>query len=330
MPNGWRASVDIAPDWSADFAAAAPGQLQGQPGDEQVHDPVGDQPDPGEVLEGVAVPGAPSGAHGRIRPLHVQSLALLRRVPPKQFSLAQWRGRTPGEHVGRVRDTGPVASEGTGMLTAGGLDDTSPDVARRTWPRWVLLGLAMIAVAVAAVVTESLGARLLVGSLGLFLALRGAFLLRGARTEAVTGDLARRARGLGSQATVLGMAGLAVALASTSLSGRVLLVVVPVSLFAGAAALLPRGGVARRGGQALLVWSVLVTGLLIVTGVAQSWGRAADVATVVGALGLAVLAVPVLLGAVRLRQIGRQPVSVMPAACAGCACGAGGCGALPR
>ena len=45
-----------------------------------------------------------------------------------------------------------------------------------------------------------------------------------------------------------------------------LLVGVPVVLLAGALALLSRSGTARRGGQVLLVWGVLVTGLLVVTG----------------------------------------------------------------
>jgi hypothetical protein len=93
--------------------------------------------------------------------------------------------------------------------------------------------------------------------------------------------------------------------------------------------LLVRGGSARRGGQALLVWSVLVAGLLVVTGVVQGWGRATDVAMVVTALAVAVLGVPLLIGAAQLRAVAAQPARApAPAACAGCACGAGGCGAL--
>ena len=101
----------------------------------------------------------------------------------------------------------------------------------------------------------------------------------------------------------------------------------PVVLIAAAGALLVREGrTARRGGQALLVWSVLVTGLLAVTGFAQGWDRAAEVATVVSALALAVLAVPLLVAAVHLRTIAARPVPAAPAGCGGCACGAGGCG----
>ena len=94
-------------------------------------------------------------------------------------------------------------------------------------------------------------------------------------------------------------------------------------------ALLARGGLARRGGQALLVWSVLVGGLLVVTGIGQSWDRAASVATVVAALAVAVLAVPLLIGAANLRAVGARPDPEpgRPLGCAGCACAGGGCAA---
>ncbi|MGZ4546745.1 MAG: hypothetical protein ACXVXT_15250, partial [Blastococcus sp.] len=85
---------------------------------------------------------------------------------------------------------------------------------------------------------------------------------------------------------------------------------------------------ARRGGQALLVWSVLVIGLLVLTGLAQGWGRATDVVTVVAALAVAVLGVPLLIGAAQLRAVAAQPAPAPAAGCGGCACGAGGCGAL--
>ena len=117
-------------------------------------------------------------------------------------------------------------------------------------------------------------------------------LLRGARSGAVGPALAPRARRLGTGALVVGAAGLVVAVSSGVLAARVLLVAVPVVLLAAGVALLGRGGAARRGGQALLVWTVLVTGLLVATGLAQGWARAADVATVVAALAVAVLGVP--------------------------------------
>ena len=117
------------------------------------------------------------------------------------------------------------------------------------------------------------------------------------------------------------------AVASAGLAAGVLLVGVPVLLFVTAGALLARSGrTARRGGQALLVWSVLVTALLAVTGFVQGWDRAAEVATVVSALAVAVLGVPLLVAAVHLRTIAARPVPAAPAGCAGCACGAGGCG----
>jgi len=212
-----------------------------------------------------------------------------------------------------------------GILSADTLAAATPDVARRTWPQWLGLGVALIAVAVTAVVWDAAGARLLLGALGLFFVVRGVALIRDARSMTV--DLAGRARALGSGAVVGGLAGLAVAVASADLSARVLLVGVPVVLLGASAALLARGAVARRGGLALLVWSLLVTGLLVATGLGQSWARAADVATVVTALAVAVLGVPLLIGGLNLRAVAARPAPARPAGCGGCACGAGGCGA---
>ena len=227
-----------------------------------------------------------------------------------------------------MRDTGPVANGATGILTAGTQGLATPDEARRAWPQWLALGIAMIAVAVTSVLWDAAGARLLLGALGVFLVVRGAVLLRGARSGAVGRALAARARGLGTGALVTGAAAVVVAVSSGVLAARVLLVAVPVVLLVAAVGLLGRGGVARRGGQALLVWTVLVTGLLVATGVAQGWARAADVATVVAALAVAVLGVPLILAATGLRKVAAEPEpAAAPAGCAGCACGAGGCGA---
>jgi hypothetical protein len=227
-----------------------------------------------------------------------------------------------------VRDTGSVANGGTGILTTGTQGVATPEEARRAWPQWLALGIAMVAVAVVSVIWDAAGARLLLGALGLFLAVRGGLLLRGARSGAMAASLAGRARSLGAVAVVGGAAGLAVALVSGVAAARVLLVAVPVALLVAAVALLGRGGTSRRGGQALLVWTVLVTGLLVVTGLAQSWSRAADVATVVTALAVAVLAVPLIVAAAGLRTVAAEPAPpAAPAGCAGCACGAGGCGA---
>jgi hypothetical protein len=222
-----------------------------------------------------------------------------------------------------------VANGETGILTAGTSGVATPEEARRAWPQWLALGVAMIAVAVTSIFWDAAGARLLLGALGLFLAARGALLLRGTRSGAVGRALAPQVRSLGTGALAVGAAALVVALASGVLAARVLLVAVPVVLLAAAVRLLGRGGVARRGGQALLVWTVLVTGLLVATGVAQGWARAADVATVVAALAVAVLGVPLILASAGLRRVAAEPAPApRPAACAGCACGAGGCGAL--
>jgi hypothetical protein len=219
-----------------------------------------------------------------------------------------------------------VASGGTGILTSS-TETMAPEVARRTWPRWVGLGVLMIVVAVVAVLRVDAGARLLLGASGLFLVVRGALLVRGARSGAADAELAGRARGIGAAALGWGAAALVVALLSQAVAATVLLVAVPLLLLGAGAVLLARGGTARRGGQALLVWAVLVTGLLAATGLGQSWERAADVATVVTALVVAVLAVPVLVGAAGLRTVAARPGPAVRAGCAGCACGAGGCGA---
>jgi hypothetical protein len=225
-----------------------------------------------------------------------------------------------------------VANGGTGIPTAGARGIATPEEARRAWPQWLALGIAMIALGVGTAVTsvfwDAAGGPLLLGALGAFLAVRGAVLLRGAWSGAVGPALAPRARRLGTGALVVGAAGVVAAVSSGVLAARVLLVAVPVLLLAAAAALLSREGAARRGGQALLVWSVLVTALLVVTGIAKGWGRASDVATVVAALAVAVLAVPLIVAASGLRRVADEPVqAAVPAGCAGCACGAGGCGA---
>jgi hypothetical protein len=215
-----------------------------------------------------------------------------------------------------------VAALATGILTA----DASPAIARRTWPHWLGLGLAMLAVAVVALVWDAAGARLLLGAIGAFLAVRGAVLLGSAR--AIPDGLAGRVRGLGAASVVAGLAGLAIAVASAALAATVLLVAVPVVLLVAGVGLAARGGPARRGGQVLLVWSVLVGALLVVTGLGQGWDRAAGVATVVTSLAVAVLAVPLLIAAANLRAVGARPdpEPTRPLGCAGCACAGGGCG----
>ena len=221
-----------------------------------------------------------------------------------------------------MRENARVANGGNGILTA----EATPETARRAWPQWLALGLAMIAVAVVAVVWDAVGARLLLGGLGLLLVARGAVLLRAARSRALDRSTARQARSLGTAALAWGGAVLVVAIASAGLAAGVLLFLAPVALLAGGGALLSRGGrTARRGGSALLVWAALVIGLLVVTLAAQGFDRAAEVATVVTALVVAGLGVPLLVAALRLRTLAAAPVPA-PVGCGGCACGAGGCG----
>jgi hypothetical protein len=219
-----------------------------------------------------------------------------------------------------------VANGTTSTLTETLRGGLQPEAARRAWPRWLLLGLGMVAVAVVALGESAAGSRLLLGALGLFLGVRGAVLLRGAGSLD-TGSSVRAPR-LGAGAVLAGIAALVVAATSPAVSGAVLLVLVPLALLCAAAALVVRGGAARRGGQVLFVWAVLAVGLLGVTGFGQGWARAAELAVVVGALAVAVLGVPVLVAAWQLRALAARPVPSRPAGCAGCACGAGGCGAV--
>ena len=200
----------------------------------------------------------------------------------------------------------------TAALTA----QPTPDVARRSWPRYAALAAGMLAVAVAGAFWADGGARLLLGAIGVFLVTRGTGLLREGAGR--TGPAA---------IVAAGVLAVAAALVPGALAGQVLLVAVPVVLVGGSAVLLAGGGTSRRGGLALLVWSVLLTGVLVATGLGQDWARAADVARVVTALGLGVLGVPVLLAAASLRALAARPAPAPRAGCAGCACGAGGCGA---
>lgn len=219
-----------------------------------------------------------------------------------------------------------MANGTTSTLTETLRGGVLPDDARRAWPRWLLLGLGMIAVAVLALGWSAAGSRVLLGAVGLFFASRGVVLLR--RAGSLDAELRARARRLGAGAVLAGAAAVLVAGTSSIVSGAVLLVVVPLALVAAAAALVGRGGAARRGGQVLLTWAVLTAGLLAVTGFGQGWGRAAELAVVVGALAVAGLAVPVLVAAWQLRVAAARPASPEPAGCAGCACSGGGCGVL--
>ena len=217
-----------------------------------------------------------------------------------------------------------MASTATSTPTA----RTTPEVARRTWPGWLALGVAALLGALAALIWAPLGPSLLLGAVGAFLLGRGIAVLRSARS--MDRALAGRARLLGGVSAVAGLAGLVVAVVSTELAARVLLVAVPLALLLAAGALLGRGGVARVGGGVLLGWTLLVTALLVVRGITDGWDGAAWLATGAGAVAVAVLGVWLLVAAANLRTVARTPEPARPAACAGCACGAGGCGALER
>ncbi|SFL34323.1 hypothetical protein SAMN04488085_109215 [Geodermatophilus ruber] len=194
------------------------------------------------------------------------------------------------------------------------MERTSPEVARRTWPRWLAGGIALLLVAVVAVFWSDGGDRLLLGIVGAAAAVRGAI--------GTTRPPARRAA-----LVIGGLAAVGLALASAPLSGWVLLAGVPAALLTGALVLLGRGGAVRRSGQAGLVWTALLTGVLVVTGIASSWERAAGGAAVAAALGVGLVGVFLLVNAVNLRAVAVQPPApARPSACAGCACGAGGCG----
>jgi hypothetical protein len=188
------------------------------------------------------------------------------------------------------------------------------EAARRRWPLRAALGVALLLLAGAAVVTGDLGARLLLAGLGVLAAGHGVALLRGGSVPA------------GAPALAAGLAAAVVAAVSAAATGWVLLVGVPLFLLAGAGTALARGGAARRGGTALLVWALLVGGLLAATTAAQGIARGADVATVVAALATGLAAVPVLVAAAGLRAEARRPAPSRPLGCGGCACSAGGCG----
>ena len=207
-------------------------------------------------------------------------------------------------------DTGRVTAA-PDLMTA----QLAPDVAKRTWPWYLALGAGLVALGVVAALWAAGGARVLLTGVGVFLAVRGALLFRAG------------VRGAGATAFVVGL--LAAGAAPLPVAEPVLLVAVPVLLLGTALALIAHGGTARRGGLALLVWTVLVTGVLVATGLGQDWDRAADVARIAAAFAVAVLGVPMLLTAASLRSVAAQPppVPARPAGCAGCACSAGGCGA---
>lgn len=215
-----------------------------------------------------------------------------------------------------------MAGTDTGMLTT-----TTPEQARYTWPRRLLVGVLLVAVAVAVLVVPSAAARLVLGAAALAALGRGVQLVRAAGSPRVGPN----ARGLGVVLGVGGIAGLVVAVLSEVAAGRVLVVGVPVALLFSAAALTAHGPTSWLTARAVLLVGVVLTALLVAVGIARGWTADAGLAAGVGATALAVLGVTLGASAVALRGVAARPASTAypaPAGgCGGCACGEGGCGA---
>ena len=302
-------------------AAAEPGQLQGQPGDEQVHDAVGDQPDPGEVLEGVAV-RRPARAvvpgRSRATPSTAGRTAAQRRT--------RRRSRRLRKRLAPVRDTGRVANGGTGILTAARRLPRSPGGPGRSgWPsarddrrrrRRRPVGRRRRAAAArrARRCSSSSAARLL---------------LRGARTAPSTARWPPGPASLGTAALAGGAVALVVAVASAGLAAGVLLVGVPVLLLVAA------GGSAGPRRSYRPSWRAGAAGLVGAghrrcssspascrAGTGRPTSPPSSARWPSPSSGCRCSSPPSDLRTVAAaaRAGGR------PAGCAGCACGAGGCG----
>jgi hypothetical protein len=217
-----------------------------------------------------------------------------------------------------------VAGTDTGTLTT-----TTPEQARYTWPRRLLVGILLVAVAVAVLVVPSVSGRLVLGAAALAALGRGAQLVRAAGNPRVGPD----ARGLGAALLAGGVAGLVVAVLSEAAAGRVLVVGVPVALLFAAAALTAHGPASRLAGRVVLAVGLVLTVLLVAVGLARGWAAVAGLASGIGAIALAGLGVALGAGAVALRGVAGRPASAAYPAPAGgcggaCGCGEGGCGAL--
>lgn len=197
--------------------------------------------------------------------------------------------------------------------------------ASRAWTGWLAAGVALIAVAVLALVAPGTGARLLVAAAGGAGVLRGVLLVRAA--DVVLGG----ARAIGLLTGLAGAGAIAVAAVPGPLAGRVLVVGVPLLLLLGGAGLLAGEGTARRVGQLLVGVALVVAAVLVAVVATSGWTPAAGLATGLGALAAALLAVPLLGRGVAARTAAAAPAPARPAACSSCACGTGGgCGVLER
>lgn len=209
-------------------------------------------------------------------------------------------------------------------MTSTATDRSAAPAANRTWLGWAAGGLALLAVAAAALVWPAAGPRLLLGAAGVAALVRGVLLVRAADV------VLAGARHIGIATGALGVAAVAVAVVPGTAPGRVLVAAVPLLLVLVGGALAGNDGTVRRIGLGLLAAAVVLAAVLVAVGLTAGWGPAAGLATGLGALAAALLSAPVLVGAANLRAAAARPAAARPAACAGCACGSGGCGALER
>jgi hypothetical protein len=210
----------------------------------------------------------------------------------------------------------------TNAVTAGRLAGTptappTPQQARSTWPRMAVLGGVLLALGVLALTWSGAGARLLLAGLGLFVVVRGAAVLRGARTGRVERSTAVAAAG----AVWLGLVVAAVALLSAAATGWVLVAAV-LLLFPLLAAVLPGRRAAVLTAGAVVVAAAVALGVLGGVDALLATGRTVAAVLVAG------LGVVNLTGAAGMARIARRPAPAPAAGCGGCACGAGGCGSL--
>ncbi|GAA4737524.1 hypothetical protein GCM10023328_17680 [Modestobacter marinus] len=191
----------------------------------------------------------------------------------------------------------------------------TPQQAQATWPRMVVLGVVLLALAVLALTWSGVGPRVLLGAIGLFGVVQGVRLLRGARTGAVD----RTAALVGAGGVWLGALAMGVALLSAAATGWLFVVAAVVALPALAVAATDRRPLAL-GGAVLVAAAAVAVALLGGVDALLATARVLAAGTV-GVLGLANLA-----GAVGMARIARRPLPAPAAGCGGCACGAGGCG----
>jgi len=208
----------------------------------------------------------------------------------------------------------------TNAVTAGRLaatSPTSPAQARSTWLRMAVLGAVLLALAGIALSWDGWGPRVLLAGIGVLAVVRGATMLRGART----GEVDRSVAVSGAGAVWLGAVLVAVALLSGIATGWVFAA-------AGVLALPVLAAVSPARRVVALVGSVLVVAAAVALAVLGGTDTLLDAGRLLAALVVGVLGLANLAGAVGLARIARRPAPAPAAGCGGCACGAGGCGSL--